>query len=91
MYLVHFFHHQLAAWAVRDVEQYLLRVEDIIVVKQRRVQSVVDSFAYTAFACSVSGTHDSYATIFQHRLHVVKVEVYLTADSDDLSDTLSRY
>ena len=64
MNLIHLFHHQLALGAERDVEQDLLRVEDIVVVQQRGMERIIDSLAHAAFPFAVSRTHNGYPTIF---------------------------
>ena len=87
-YLIHFAHHQFVLGAVRDIEQYLLGVEDVVVVQQRRVLGVLDSHAYAVVSFAVSCTHDGYAAVFQYGFHIVEVEVDLAVQGDDFGNTL---
>ena len=91
LHLVHLAHHQLVLCTVRDVEEYFLGVEDVVVVQQRRVLRVLDGFADTVVTFAVAGTHDGYAAVLQHCFHVVEVEVHLSMQGDDFGNTLGGY
>ena len=71
-----------------DVEQDLLRVEDVVVVEQRRVEGIVDGLLHALFAFAVARRHDGHATIFEHGLHIVEVEVDDAVDGDNLGNRL---
>ena len=91
LHLVHLAHHQLVLCTVRDVEEYFLGVEDVVVVQQRRMLRVLDGFADTVVTFAVAGTHDGYAAVLQHCFHVVEVEVHLSMQGDDFGNTLGGY
>ena len=71
-----------------DTEQNLLGVVDVVVVEQRRVESVVDGFAQSALALAVTGTHDGHVAVFEHGAHVVEVEVDDASAGNDFGDAL---
>ena len=52
------------------------------------MKGIIDGFRHTVFAFTESGTHDGYATIFQYRFYIGKVQVHRTAHSDDLCNAL---
>ena len=93
VHVVHFLHHQAALVvallaAEGYAEQDFLRVEDVVIVEQRRVQRVVDSLLHAAFSLAVAGAHDSYAAVFQYGLDVVEVKVDKSVDGYYLGNTL---
>ena len=88
MDFIHFTHHQFAAGAIGDDEQHFLRIENIVVVQQRRVKSICDGLCYTAFSFSEACTHNGDASVFQNGLDVVKVKVDRTAQGNDFSNAL---
>ena len=81
MHFVHLFHGQLVALFLiteRNAQQHLLGVEYVVVIEQRRMKRTFDSLAHTSFTLSESSTHDGHTTVFQHRGHILEVEVYNT-------------
>ena len=87
-YFIHFAHHQFMVGTVGDIKQYFLRVEDVVIVQQRRMLCILDGFADSAFAFAVTGTHNGYPTIFHDCFYIVEVEVDDASHSDDFSNAL---
>ena len=95
VHVVHLFHHQavlsVLLTAERDAEKYLLGVENVIVVQQRRVQGVVNSLLHTSFTLTVTGAHDGHTAVFQYRLNIVEVKVYQSVYGDNLGNALGSH
>ena len=64
---------------------------NIVVVEQRRMEGVIDSFLHTVLTLAEACTHQCHATILQYRLHVVEVEIDYSVHGDDFGDALCRY
>ena len=92
VHVVHLLHHEavVAVLAVGEVDakQNFLRVEDVAVVEQGRVERIFDGPLHTSLSLAVACAHDGHATVFEHGLHVVEVEVYESVVGDDLSNAL---
>ena len=74
-----------------DTEQNLLGIVDVVVVEQRRVKRALDSFAQSALALAVTGTHDGHAAVFEHGAHVVEDEVDDASAGNDFGDALGSH
>ena len=63
MNLIHFFHHQLAFGAERDVEQDLFELKISLLFSKREWSASLIALPDTAFL-AVSRTHNGYTTVF---------------------------
>ena len=95
VYVVHFLHHEVVLAALLLVEcngeKNLLRVEDVVVVEQWRVQCIFDGLLHSVLAFSVSCRHDGHAAVLQYCAHIVEVEVDDTVNGDDFRDRLGGH
>ena len=86
--IVHFLHHQtgIVAILIAEVytEKYLLGVEYIIIIEQRRIESILDGFAHASFALTITHTHNGDTTVLKYGLHIIEVEIYKSVIGDYL-------
>ena len=52
------------------------------------MQGIFDGFAHTALTLAIACRHDGHATVFQHSLYIVEVQVDKTMNGDDFRNRL---
>ena len=89
MHLVHFFHHEHIAFlfgAEGDGEQHLLGIINVVVVEQRRIESVLECLCHTIFALAITRTHNGHAAVLEDRANIAEVKVDDAVHRDDFGN-----
>ena len=55
------------------------------------MECILDGLLHTTFALTITGRHDGDATVLQHGLHIVEVEVDESVNGDDLCNRLGSH
>ena len=71
------------------VEQNVLCALYVVVVKQRRIQSLGNSLEVATFARSLGRTEQRHATVLHYRIDISEVNVYVSMSGYYLGNTLS--
>ena len=81
------FHYYLVSVRCVECKEYFLRIFGVVLEKQRSIHCFVYSSCHTVFARCLPEIHYRASSVFERRVDIGKVNVYIAVFSDYLYNT----